>query len=119
MLTGACAGWTAPVAFRSVSAIGPDGMPAGIVCGGVPKVSTGCVQTRNDFQTSVKAAPGQSPAHETLQASIPGSDGCLGCPESRIEAASRSMIAPLWATKSPLARPEFRGAQAKPQWSCV
>ena len=100
MPTGVWAGWTAPVAFSSVSEIGADGAPAGIVCGGLPKVSTGCVQVRNDFQTSVKAAPGQSPAQETLQASIPGSAGRVCWPESRIEAASRSRIAALCETKS-------------------
>ena len=98
IVIGDCAGWTAPVAFRSVRAIGPDGAPAATVCGGLVKVSTGCVHVRNDFQTCVKVAPGRSPVQDPVHASMPGSAGLVCRPESRIAAASRSRIARLWFT---------------------
>src|SRR4051794_23288106 len=89
---GACAAWAAPVALSSVTAIAPDGAFAAIVCGGVVNVRSGCVQVRNDFHCSVKAAPGWSPAQVLVHASIPGSAGLERAAESRIAAAIRSMI---------------------------
>jgi len=55
---GAWAAWTAPIAFSRPSVIGPDGWPAGNVCGAVVNVSSGCVHVRNDFQSSVNDPPG-------------------------------------------------------------
>ena len=98
IVIGDWAGWTAPVAFRSVSAIGPDGAPAASVCGALEKVSTGCVHVRNDFQTCVNDAPGTTALQVPVQASMPGSAGLVCCPESRIAAARRSRIARLWLT---------------------
>src|SRR5262245_20469372 len=98
IVIGDCAGWTAPVAFRSASAIGPEGAPAASVCGALAKVSTGCVQVRKDFQTWVKVAPGTTALQEPVHASIPGSAGLACWPESRIAAASRSRIVRLWLT---------------------
>src|SRR3954471_6987316 len=69
---GDWAACTAPVAFRSVSPIAPEGAFAPIVCGGVVNVRSGCVHVRNDFHCSVNTAPGWSPPQVFVQASTPG-----------------------------------------------
>src|SRR5215470_3657938 len=119
--TGAIAVNGAPLLDVSPSVIGPEGVPAWIVCGGVVKVSSGCDQTWNAFHASLKCAPWRSPTHETFwppgpQAALPGLLATSVCAESRMAAPSRSRIAFVWFAKSVDESPEpLRGAQAKPK----
>jgi hypothetical protein len=121
-VTGAVAICGMPALVSSASVIGPEGAPAGIVCGAVVNASAGAVHVRNDFHASVKVAPARSPAQfwpAGPHAPAPGLAGSTVSPESRIADESRSRIAAVCELKSVLERPDaLRGCQAKPKWSC-
>src|SRR5438128_1570596 len=74
---GVVCGW--PELDRSVRCIAAEGVPAGMVWGGVANVNTGCVQTRKVCHAAFSRPPSTSPTHTFWfggpQAALPGSSG--------------------------------------------
>ena len=89
---------------------GPDGTPGARVCGGEVIASADGFQAANVRQAVVSAAPGSSPAQAVGPHAVSGTSA-----ESVIAAASRTSSASVWALKSAIGRPVFRGDHAKPK----